>query len=94
MGLSSKFANMFRFAEAHASMDVEAYVDFCDKNFATLGSEEQGALLSQLSKSFAPSTPEQVKKVSGFARKQLPNLTTDQLLMTAYSIHDLEAPKH
>ncbi|MBP3303780.1 MAG: thioredoxin family protein [Muribaculaceae bacterium] len=94
VGLSSKFANMFRFAEAHASMDVETYVDFCDKNFATLGSEEQGALLSQLSKSFEPSTPEQVKKVSGFARKQLPNLTTDQLLMTAYSIHDLEAPKH
>ncbi len=94
VGLTSKFANMFRFAEAHASMDVEAYVDFCDKNFDTLDTEEQGSLLAQLSKTFAPSTPEQIKKVSGFARKRLPDLPISQLLMTAYSLHDLEVPKH
>lgn len=94
MGMSAQLANKLRFAETHASMDINAYLDFCDKEFDTLSNEEKSEILSGLRGVFAPETPEQVKSVSAFARKRIANLPAEDVLRTAYSIYDLEGPKH
>lgn len=94
LGFDSELSNLFRFTDAHASMNLNSYVDYCDKNFDSLSTEEKGYLISNLSSIFTPANPEEVKIVTGFARKYIGSLPSDQLLWAAYAINELESPKH
>lgn len=94
LGLDKGYNDIFTFAEKHAGMSCLEYVDFVDKNFDTLTPEHQGMLMSSLKAAFAPSTPEETKAVSDFARRRIGSLPTDQLMWTAYAIMDLEGKGH
>lgn len=95
LGYAPEYETKYRFIEARASMDTDAYVDFCEKNYNSLSEDERGYLIIQLSSVFTPSTPEQTKKVSGFARKHIGELSAHNLYWAAQAIYQLESPnKH
>lgn len=95
LGFATEYANQLIFAEIHGNTDLKGYVTYCDKNFKKLSEKEQGQLLATLGRVFEPSTPEEVKTVTGFARKHLANLPADYLIWAAHAINELESPnKH
>ena len=94
LGYASDYETQLRFAEARATMDTDAYIKYCDKNYSRLTDDERGQLLAQLTAIFAPATPEQTRKVTAFARKHLATLPASSLVWAAYATNELESPRH
>lgn len=95
LGYTSDFATAFSFIEARASMDTDAYLKFCEKNYEKLNEEDRSRLLISLSRVFTPANEEQVKKVSAFARKRIGELPAQDMMWVGQAIYELESPnKH
>ncbi|MDE6377402.1 MAG: thioredoxin family protein [Duncaniella sp.] len=94
LGLDRNYETILAFADKRSGMSYTEYVAYVDKNFDKLTSEQQGILLSSLKGAFNPQTPEEVKAASDFGRRRIGSLPADQLLWTAYALHELEAKGH
>lgn len=94
LGFDKDYETILLFADKHADLGCMDYVAYVDKNLDKLSAEHQGILLSSLKGAFNPQTPEETKAVSDFARRRIGTLPADQLLWTAYAIHDLEVKSH
>lgn len=90
LGYASAYENKLRFAREHIGLDPIAYVEYCDKNFASLSKDEQSSLLVAVTRIFTPTTPEQKKAVSDFARRHMTTLSATNLYWVANALLELE----
>ncbi|MDE6299749.1 MAG: thioredoxin family protein [Muribaculaceae bacterium] len=93
-GMSDKLANMLLIADKRAELDDVAFIAFCDNNFSKLTPDEQGYLVSGMKTLLPLDTEEQKKLATDFMRRHLAELSSPALVSAAYSIYEIDAPKH
>lgn len=90
LGYNESLGDMLRFAEKRAATDDSAFLDFCDKNLASLSDQDKYSLMYGITRMVAVDTPEQKQAVCALIRKHIGSLPTDAIYTAAMSLLQLE----
>ena len=89
-----KYDACFRFIECHATGDLNAYLDLCEKDYDTLPEELQSTLMTSFATLIQTDDEAVRQRASKFVRSKLANMPINTLLFTAYQLMDLEGKGH
>ncbi len=92
LGLNTdkKYDACFRFIECHAQGDLNAYLDLCEKEYASLDETLQSLLTSNLAKLVKTDDPAIRQRAARFLRDRIGGMSTNDMLFAVYQLTELE----